>query len=176
MTGPGRFLSGSRVLPRRSSRRVGPGGRDRYMPLTVTFVPAPSTRMTAAFGATLSEPSPPFLIAPAIVTLLARAPLVRLTGRPPIVVQGQRLLATDTRLPPVPPNPISAPLTFRSEPPLKLTSGPFISDRVLPLTRLKRSPVTRRTLPPARLSAAPAVTVRALRSRFTSEPRLVTAA
>src|SRR6202163_278292 len=94
------------------------GGRGRYIPryipLIVTFVPAPSTRMTAASGATLSAPSPPFLIAPAMVTLLAKAPLGRLTGRPPIVVQGQRLFATHTMRPPVPPKPISAPLTFRS--------------------------------------------------------------
>src|SRR6202163_3614142 len=114
--------------PRATARGRPPerGGRDRYipryraryiprcLPLIVTFVPAPSTRMTAAFGATLSAPSPLFLIAPAMVTLLARAPLVRLTGSPPIVVQGQRLLATDTVFPPVPPKPISAPLTFRS--------------------------------------------------------------
>src|SRR5512137_1918706 len=52
----------------------GPAIPSSYMPLIVTLVPAPSTRITAVLGATLREPSPPFLIAPAMVTLLASAP------------------------------------------------------------------------------------------------------
>src|SRR4029453_7744143 len=79
-----------------------PAAASSYMPLIVTFVAAPSTRMTAAFGVRLSEPRLPFLIAPLMLTLAATAPPVRLTGRPPMVVQGQRLLATETVLPPTP--------------------------------------------------------------------------
>jgi hypothetical protein len=107
-------------------------------------------------------------------TLLASAPLVRLTGRPPIMVQGQRLFATDTRLLPVPPKPMSAPFTLSMEPPLRLTRAPFSTLRLLPLVRLNRSPVTRARLPPARLSAAPLATTSALRSSFIIDPRLVT--
>jgi hypothetical protein len=111
-----------------------------------------------------------------MLTLLATAPPVRLTGTPPIVVQGQKLLATDTRLPPLPPKPMSAPFTFRMDPPLRLSRAPFSTLSELPLRRLKRSPVTRITLAPARLSAAPRETVRALRSSATTGPRLVTLA
>ena len=111
-----------------------------------------------------------------MLTLLATAPPVRLTGMPPIVVQGQKLLATDTRFPPVPPKPIRAPLTFRMDPPLRLRSGPLRTLSVLPLVRLNRSPVTRITLPPPMFSAAPRATTSELLSSFTIEPRLVTLA
>src|SRR5713101_2239020 len=153
-----------------------PDALARYIPLIVTFVAAPSTRRTAALGARLREPRLPFLMAPMMLTLLANAPPVRLTGMPPMVAHGHRLLATDTRFLPVPPKPTSAPFTLRIDPPARLTSGPLSTDSVLPLVRLKRSPVTRSKLPPATLRAAPLAIVSVLRSSFTSEPRLVTLA
>jgi hypothetical protein len=82
-------------------------------------------------------------------------------------VQGQRLSATDTVCPPAPPKPIRAPFTLKNDSALRLTRGPFRSERVLPLSSLKRSPVTRSTLPPAKPSAPPWATVRALRSGLT---------
>src|SRR6266850_4955776 len=112
-----------------------PAGAGVYSPPIVTLVAAPSTRMRAALGARLTVPRPLFLIAPVMLTLLASAPPVRLTGMPPIVVHGQKLLATDTRLPPLPPNPIRAPFTLSMDPPLKLRSAPLSTLRVLPLDR-----------------------------------------
>src|SRR5580704_9060533 len=98
---------------------------ESYKPLIVTFVVGPLTLSAAALGARLRAPRVPFLIAPVMLTLLASAPPERLTGRPPIVVQGQRPLLTETRFPPLPPKLISAPLTLRIDPPLRLTRGPF---------------------------------------------------